>query len=62
MAEKHMEYTGTAPLEVALPATGQVVELAKGDKVSFTEYGGEAFFQNRKDFKVATTTRKGRSS
>ena len=64
MADKQMEYTGTAPLDVALPSTGQVVSLAKGDQVSFQEYGGQAFFQDRKDFKpVATTTktRKGKA-
>ena len=64
MADKKMEYTGTAPLEIVLPSTGQVVSLAKGDQVSFTEYGGQVFFQDRKDFKpVATTgkTRKGKA-
>ena len=62
MADKQMEYTGTGPLQVTLPATGQVVSLAKGDKVSFLQYGGEGFFQDRKDFKVATATRKGKAS
>ena len=62
MSDKQMEYTGTS-LDVVLPETGQVVTLAKGDKVSFLQYGGEAFFQDRPDFKpVAKATRKGKGS
>ena len=65
MADKQMEYTGTG-LTVALPDQDQVVTLSKGDKVSFSQYGGEGFFAGRKDFKpvaaTAAKTRKGKAS
>ena len=65
MTDKQMEYTGTTGLSVALPDTGQIVRLSKGDKVSFQQYGGDAFFEGRQDFKPVTTkprTRKGKTS
>lgn len=50
-AKISMEYTGDEPLDVTLPGTG-VVQLVKGDKVDWEEYGGKAFFEGRPDFKV----------
>ena len=62
MAEKRMDYTGSG-LDVVLPATGEVRALAKGDVVDYDQFGGEAFFAGRSDFKphTAAKTRKGKS-
>ena len=64
MAEKHMEYTGGG-LDLALPSTGEVVALKKGDVVDYDLFGGEAFFAGRTDFKPhktsTTKTRKGKA-
>ena len=60
MAGKEMVYEGTAPLEVVLPDSGEVVEVAKGDVVDYAGYGGAAFFEGRTDFAPKTTkARKG---
>ena len=54
MAAKQMEYTGTVPLAVELPATGQQVKVEKGDVVDYALWGGEQFFAGRTDFKEHT--------
>ena len=62
MAAKQMEYTGDAPLQVSHP-DGSVVKVSKGDVVSFQEWGGDAFFEGRSDFKVKkAASQKGSSS
>lgn len=62
MAEKLMEYTGSGQV-FALPSTGEVVALKKGDVVGYDQFGGEAFFTGRSDFKPhKTTTRKGKAN
>ena len=52
-----MVYQGTTPLDVTLPGKG-VVQVVKGDKVDFAEYGGKAFFEGRGDFKPYTTNKR----
>ena len=61
MAVKQMEYTGTAPIHVSTP-DGRVVEVKKGDVVSFDDWGGDGFFAGRSDFKVKTASPKGKGS
>ena len=66
MALKQMEYTGPG-LEVVLPDTGQVTDLAKGDVVGYEQFGGAAFFGGRTDFvekkpAKAAASKKGKSS
>ena len=55
--KKEMVYTGGG-LEVVLPDTGEVTDLAKGDVVGYDQFGGEAFFGGRKDFKPHTAASK----
>lgn len=61
MAAKQMEYTGTTPLQVSTP-DGRVAEIAKGDVVSFNDWGGDGFFAGRPDFKVKKASSKGSGS
>ena len=60
--KKEMVYTGGG-LQVVLPDTGEVTDLAKGDVVGYEAFGGEAFFGGRTDFKPhPAATRKGKKT